>query len=87
MLITGFKSPPLVLLRIQGGVFESFNCGVFVLISETCQLSVAVVHVTFIFLCIIDLYFLSYNLILEFQLLVSTTKMIFLTSLLGTMQA
>ena len=27
------------------------------LISETCQLSVAVVHVTFIFLCIIDLYF------------------------------
>ena len=56
------------------------------LISETCQLSVAVVHVTFIFLCIIDLYFLSY-LILEFQLLASTTKMIFLTSLLGTMQA
>ena len=56
------------------------------LISETCQLSVAVVHVIFIFLCIIDLYFLSY-LILEFQLLASTTKMIFLTSLLGTMQA
>lgn len=67
-------------------VFESFNCGVVVLISETCQLSVAVVHVTFIFLCIIDLYFLSY-LILEFQLLASTTKMIFLTSLLGTIQA
>ena len=67
-------------------MFESFNCGVFVLISETCQLSVAVVRVTFIFLCIIDLYFLSY-LILEFQLLASTTKMIFLTSLLGTMQA
>ena len=67
-------------------MFESFNCGVFVLISGTCQLSVAVVHVAFIFLCIIDLYFLSY-LILEFQLLASTTKMIFLTSLLGTMQA
>ena len=67
-------------------MFESFNCGVFVLISETCQLSLAVVHVTFIFLCIIDLYFLSY-LILEFQLLASITKMIFLTSLLGTIQA
>ena len=67
-------------------MFESFNCGVFLLISETCQPSVAVVHVTFIFLCIIDLYFLSY-LILEFQLLASTTKMIFLTSLLGTIQA
>ena len=67
-------------------MFESFNCGVFVLISETCQLSVAVVHVTIIFLCIIDLYFLSY-LILEFQLLASTTTMIFLTSLLGTIQA
>ena len=67
-------------------MFESFNCGVFVLISETCQLSVGAVHVTFIFLCIIDLYFLSY-LILEFQLLASTTKMIFLTSLLGTIQA
>ena len=67
-------------------MFESFNCGVFERISETCQLSVAVVHVTFIFLCIIDLYFLSY-LILEFQLLASTTKMIFLTSLLGTIQA
>ena len=67
-------------------MFESFNYGVFVLISETCQLSVAVVHVAFIFLCIIDLYFLSY-LILEFQLLASTTKMIFLTSLLGTIQA
>ena len=67
-------------------MFESFNCGVFVLISETCQLSVALVHVTLTFLCIIDLYFLSY-LILEFQLLASTTKMISLTSLLGTIQA
>ena len=67
-------------------MFESFNCRVFVLISETCQLSAAMVHVTFIFLCNIDLYFLLYF-ILEFQLLASTTMMIFLTSLLGTIQA